>query len=76
MSDATPLPAYQDTGYDPNMPWRMQAYAALAEEKYRLSVYPLVFYLLPPLSDVTLPGRYYREFRGLVARRDFRVIKA
>ena len=28
--------------YDPEMPRRMQAYAALAEEKYRLPVYPLV----------------------------------
>jgi len=62
--------------YDPNMVWRMQAYAALAEEKYRLPAYPLVFYLLPPPPDVRLPDRYYREFRGLVARRDFRVVKA
>ncbi len=62
--------------YDPDMPWRMQAYAALAEEKYRLPVYPLVFYLLPPSPGVRLPDRYYHEFRGLVARRDFRVVKA
>jgi predicted transposase YdaD len=62
--------------YDPKMPWRMQAYAALAEEKYGLPVYPLVFYLLPPSSGVSLPDRYYSEFRGLVARRDFRVVKA
>lgn len=62
--------------YDPKMPWRMQAYAALAEEKYGLLVYPLVFYLLPPSSSVSLPDRYYSEFRGLVARRDFRVVKA
>jgi predicted transposase YdaD len=62
--------------YDPKMPWRMQAYAALAEEKYGLPVYPLVFYLLPPSPGVSLPDRYYSEFRGLVARRDFRVVKA
>ena len=55
--------------YDSNMIWRMQAYAALAEEKYRLPVYPLVFYLLPPSPGVHLPDKYYREFRGLVARR-------
>ncbi len=62
--------------YDPDMPWRMQAYAALAEEKYRLPAYPLVFYLLPPSPGVVLPERYYREFRSLVAQRDFRVVKA
>ncbi len=62
--------------YDPKMPRRMQAYAALAEEKYRLPAYPLVFYLLPPSPGVDLPDRYYSEFRGLVARRDFRVVKA
>ncbi len=62
--------------YDPRMPRRMQAYAALAEEKYKLLAYPLVFYLLPPSPGVSLPDRYYSEFRGLVARRDFRVVKA
>lgn len=41
--------------YDPDMPWRMQAYAALAEEKYRLPAYPLVFYLLPPASQLEVP---------------------
>ncbi|MFQ5594202.1 MAG: Rpn family recombination-promoting nuclease/putative transposase [Anaerolineae bacterium] len=62
--------------YDPDMPWRMQAYAALAEEKYRLPAYPLVFYLLPPSPGVGLPEQYYYELRGLVTRRDFRVVKA
>lgn len=62
--------------YDPDMPWRMQAYAALAEEKYRLPAFPLVFYLLPPSPGVELPEQYYREFRGLITRRDFRVARA
>ncbi len=62
--------------YDPEMPRRMQAYAALAEEKYRLSVYPLVLYLLSPAPGVSLPDCYHSEFRGLVAHRDFRVVKA
>ena len=39
-------------------------------------MYPLVFYLLPPSPGVDLPDRYYSKFRGLVARRDFRVVKA
>ncbi len=62
--------------YDENMPRRVEAYSALAEEKYRLPVYPIVFYLLPPPSGVRLLERYYQELRGLVARRDFRVVKA
>jgi len=62
--------------YDPKMPRLMQAYAALAGEQYGLPVYSLVFYLLPPSPGVNLPGRYYSEFRGQVARRDFRVVKA
>ena len=62
--------------FDPDMPWRMQAYAALAEERHHLPVYPVVFYLLPPPADAELPERYYQEFRGLVARRDFQVVRA
>jgi len=31
---------------------------------------------LPPSPGVDLPDRYYSEFRGQVARRDFRVVKA
>ena len=45
--------------YDPKMPRRIQAYAALAEEKYNLPVYSLAFYLLPPSPGVNLPDRYY-----------------
>lgn len=37
--------------YDQRMPLRMRAYTALAEEKYNLPVYPIVFYLLPPGSE-------------------------
>lgn len=35
-----------------------------------------MFYLLPPSPGVDLPGRYYSGFRELVARRDFRAVKA
>ncbi len=60
---------------DPSMPVRMRAYAALAEEKYRFPVYPVVFYLLPPGGDVALPESYHSEFRGITAHQDFRVIR-
>ena len=56
---------------DARMPQRMRAYTALAEEKYRLSVYPVVFYLLPPGKGQTLPDHYHSKFRGLMAHQDF-----
>ncbi len=61
---------------DEHMPQRMRAYTALAEEKYRLSVYPIVFYLLPTGKGQVLPDHYHGEFRGLMAHQDFKVIKA
>jgi len=53
----------------------MRAYAALAEERYNLPVYPVVFYLLAPSKEVEPPGYYHSEFMGLVAHQDFRVVK-
>jgi len=61
---------------DKNMPHRMRVYIALAEEKYRLPVYPVVFYLLPPVGKKNLPSRYAHQFKGIRAYQDFRVIKA
>ncbi len=59
---------------DKRMPRRMRAYAALAEERYDLPVYPAVLYLLPPPKPVELPTHYHSEFMGLVAHQDFRAI--
>ena len=59
---------------DPRMPRRMRAYAALAEERYDLPVYPVVLYLLPPPEGTPLPGSYHSEFLGIVAHQDVRVI--
>jgi predicted transposase YdaD len=62
---------------DEHMPRRMRAYAALAEEKYDLPVYPVVFYLLSPGNqDRSIPDQYAGEFRGLKAHQDFHVVKA
>ena len=61
---------------DSRMPLRVRAYAALAEEKYALPVYPVVFYLLTPGKDTLLPDHYHSEFRGLTAHQDFQVVKA
>ncbi len=60
--------------YDSRMPKRMRAYAALAEEKYDLPVYPVVVNILPPEPAVTIPTRYEFNLLGIQARQDYRVI--
>ena len=60
---------------DQRMPRRMRAYAALAEEKYDLWVYPVVFHLLPPRSGTDLATHYHSEQLGITAHQDFVVIK-
>lgn len=59
--------------YKPEMPKRMRAYAALAEEKYSLPTYPVLVNILKE-SDSEIPTRYQSEFAGLQARQDYRVI--
>ncbi len=60
--------------HDPRMPRRMQAYAALAEEHYNLPVYPVVINVTAPAAGTVIGTRYESTFRGLHARRDYRVI--
>lgn len=59
--------------YKPEMPKRMRAYAALAEEKYNLPAYPVLVNILQE-RNVAIPTRYESEFAGLQARQDYRVI--
>lgn len=59
--------------YKPEMPKRMRAYAALAEEKYNLPTYPVLVNILKE-SDVEIPTSYESQFAGLQARQDYRVI--
>jgi predicted transposase YdaD len=59
---------------DERMPKRMRAYVALAEERYDVPVYPVVFYLLPPATETSLPCQYHSEFMGLTAHQDYRVV--
>ncbi len=61
---------------DAQMPRRMRAYAALAEEKYALPVYPVVLRLLPPEKTPSAIACYHQEFRGIVAHQDYRLVKA
>ncbi|MEH2358889.1 Rpn family recombination-promoting nuclease/putative transposase [Nostoc sp.] len=59
--------------YKLEMPKRMRAYAALAEEKYNLPTYPVLVNILKE-SDVKIPTSYESQFAGLQARQDYRVI--
>ena len=60
--------------YTKNMPRRMRAYAALAEERYSLPTYPVLVNILPPASTVMISDRFEADFLGLQARQDYRVI--
>jgi predicted transposase YdaD len=59
--------------YKPEMPRRMRAYAALAEEKYNLPTYPVLINILKA-SDAEIPTIYASNIAGLRAIQDYRVI--
>ena len=48
--------------YTANMPLRMRAYAALAQERYQLPTYPVLINILPPPSTLTVVSSYEEEF--------------
>ncbi|MEH2009446.1 Rpn family recombination-promoting nuclease/putative transposase [Nostoc sp.] len=60
--------------YRAQMPLRMRACAALAQERYRLPTYPVLVNILPPPSTLTIVSSYEQEFLGLRAIQDYRVI--
>ncbi|MEB3335978.1 MAG: hypothetical protein VKJ46_00840, partial [Leptolyngbyaceae bacterium] len=60
--------------YNVHLPRRVRAYAALAEERYRLPVYPVLINILPPASTVTIESRYESDCLGLQASQEYRVI--
>jgi len=60
--------------YNTRLPRRMRAYAALAEEKYNLPVYPVLINILPPPETVEIAQEYASEVLGLQARQDYRLI--
>ena len=60
--------------YNDRMPARMRAYAALAEEKYGLPVYPVLVNILTPASTVEIRDSFRSNVLGLEVRQDFRVI--
>jgi predicted transposase YdaD len=60
--------------YTDKMPLRMRVYAALAQEKYGLPVYPVLVNILPPSDTTIVRDRFESDFLGLQARQDFHVI--
>ncbi|MGB6295231.1 MAG: transposase [Rivularia sp. (in: cyanobacteria)] len=60
--------------YDTRLPRRIRAYAALAEEKYDLPVYPVLINILPPPKTVEIASGYQSQVLGLQARQDYKVI--
>jgi predicted transposase YdaD len=61
--------------YDPKMPERLQNYSAMARQKFRLPVVPIVVYLTEPGDGTEVATCYHEEFMGLVTRQDFEVVK-
>ncbi len=59
---------------DARMPLRLRVYAALAEERYGLNVYPVVVNILPLSPADAAVTSYHSEFMGLIAHQDYRVI--
>ena len=59
---------------DSRMPLRLRVYAALAEERYGLNVYPVVVNLLPLSPGDAAVTSYHSDFMGLIAHQDYRVI--
>ena len=60
--------------YSPKMPQRIRAYAALAEERYSLPVYPVLINILPISTTQVIPSFYHSEIMGMMAHQDYRVI--
>jgi predicted transposase YdaD len=60
--------------YTSEMPRRIRAYAALAEERYKLPTYPVLINILPPPASVMIATGYESQFKGLIARQDYHVI--
>lgn len=60
--------------YSVQMPRRMRAYAALAEERYNLPVYPVLINILQPSPTVVIATAYESEVLELRALQQYRVI--
>jgi predicted transposase YdaD len=59
---------------DMEMPWRVNAYCAVAEQRYRLPVFAVVVNFQPPPAGMVVPSVFESECFGLRVRREYRVI--
>lgn len=60
--------------YTARMPRRMRAYAALAEERYNLPVYPVLVNILQPTPGIVIASGYESEIWGIRALQEYRTI--
>jgi len=60
--------------YTNRMPQRMRAYAALAEERYNLPVYPVLINILQPTPGVVIASSYESEVLGLRSLQEYSTI--
>lgn len=60
--------------YKNQMPLRINAYVALATERYKLPVYPVLVNILPNSQRETIPNSYHSEIMGMMSHQDYRVI--
>jgi predicted transposase YdaD len=60
--------------YTNRMPRRMRAYAALAEERYNLPVYPVLINILQPTPGVAIANRYESQVLELKTFQEYRII--
>lgn len=60
--------------YSAKMPRRVRSYAALAEEKFQLPVYPVLINILPVSANTVIPECFESEVLGLRALQEFKVI--
>jgi predicted transposase YdaD len=60
--------------YTNKMPLRINAYAALATERYNLPVFPVLINILPNSQNEKIPSAYHSEIFGMMSHQDYRVI--
>ncbi|WP_325064824.1 DUF4351 domain-containing protein [Dolichospermum flos-aquae] len=60
--------------YNEIMPLRMTAYIALARERYKLPIYPVLINILPHVKTPNIPNFYEQEFMGMKSYQEYRVI--
>jgi len=61
--------------HEAEMPARVQNYCAMARQKFKIPIVPIVIYLSEPPDGTQVAANYHNEFRGLITHQDFIVVK-